>query len=157
VVYSNVVQAGEPSWTQERLNFLSDLIAVGTVLAVETWPEATSPRERDNRALHTVELTILVSQIFKGEFPSSGGTIAVYYRISPEAASEIKQPLTGDCYLMYLKNGADGRFQLTSEGAQTRAAIRRFQSPPAFAACESPVSSGLPAEDLLAPSAALAV
>src|SRR5258706_16298646 len=95
---SNVAQIGLRNWTQEQINFLSDIVATGTLLKAEFPPDASFCAGCE------VQITFQVSESFKGTIPADGRLI-VRQQIGQTAArsgSAEAKFREGDTYLLYL-------------------------------------------------------
>jgi len=118
---SNFARIGARSWTQEQINFLSDVIAIGTLLKAECLGEV-APFCAGNE----VQITFLVSENFKGRTPADG-KLTVRQQIAHTEASAVSADTKfcrGDTYLLYLMSDLDGKFQPTSGPAQSELSIR---------------------------------
>ncbi len=105
---------GRRSWTQEELNFFSDVIATGTLLETkELDPVATRPAAQDAKLPEIeTETTFLISQSFKGTLPQNA-KVVVRHSPLPGAGSETAPGQTNR-YLLYLKKDHDNSFEPTS-------------------------------------------
>ncbi len=108
-------------WTQEQINFLSDIVATGTLLKVELLAES-APFCAGNE----VHITFLVSESFKGIIPLDRKLIVRQQIAQTEASAAAVETkfCKGDTYLLYLRSDLDGRFQPTSGPAQPEMSIR---------------------------------
>jgi len=117
------------SWTQEQLNFFSDVIATGTLL--ETNDENPAQSEADDSDQASVKRTFLISQIFKGRAPSDGKVVLRQLRgtspnpLIPQEATQAEVPAREKGgYLLYLKKDERGGFQPTSGQGAASLSIR---------------------------------
>ena len=113
---TNTPQAEVRYWTQEQINFFSDVIAKGTVLKSQPVPEISAAEENAGVCL---EITFAVSQLFKGKIPSDG-TIVVRYFLPAANAN----PAGKGIYLLYLINDRANCFRPTTGPKQASLSIR---------------------------------
>jgi len=105
-------------WTQEQINFLSDVIAAGTV--VKTAPLRETSPSGERAALRGVEITFSISQLFKGRIPSDG-TLVVRYLLPVTSV----YPIENRAYLLFLAQDGPCQFRPTSGPEEAALSIRR--------------------------------
>jgi len=113
---TNTPRVAVRCWTQEQINFFSDVIAKGTVLKSEPVREITALEENAGVCL---EITFAVSQLFKGKIPSDG-TIVVRYFLPVASAN----PAGNGVYLLYLIKDRANCFRPTTGPKQASLSIR---------------------------------
>lgn len=126
---SNAVEAGVRCWTQEQINFLSDVIATATFVNSAPPAENSLAGVADTASGPPVEVTFVISKIHKGAAPLDGKLIVRYpFGLQPEAAhlSVGFYSKEGDSYLLYLKTDTNNRFQPTSGPTAPEMSIRRL-------------------------------
>lgn len=123
------------SWTQEQLNFFSDVIATGTLLETKESHESALEIGKDSEQ-HSVISTFLISQIFKGQAPTDGKIVLRQLRTVPAKESmspplaPAEVPARGERgYLLYLKRDLSGRFEPTSGQSEAGLSIRVITAP----------------------------
>ena len=113
---TNPPQAEVRYWTQEQINFFSDVIAKGTVLKSEPVRETTVGEENAGVCL---EITFAISHLFKGKIPSDG-TIVVRHFLPAANANTAANGV----YLLYLINDRANCFRPTTGPKQASLSIR---------------------------------
>ena len=109
---ASAVSIGRRSWTQEELNFFSDVIAMGTMVETKHLNTVeTPPATREARQIET-ETTFLISQSFKGTIPQNA-KVVVRHSPLPNTASGVDNGQTRR-YLLYLKKDDNDSFEPTS-------------------------------------------
>jgi hypothetical protein len=136
--HSNFAQIGVRSWTQEQINFLSDIVATGTLLKAEFLAD-----DAPFCAGSEVQITFLVSESFKGTIPADGKLIVRQQIAQTEAwtGSAEAKFCEGDTYLLYLTSDIDGRFQPTSGPTQPEMSMRCVQRAQAEDSCRRSIAS----------------
>jgi len=112
----NTPQVAVRCWTQEQINFFSDVIAKGTVLKSQPVPEISAAEENAGVCL---EITFAVSQLFKGKIPSDG-TIVVRYVLPALNANTAGS----GAYLLFLIKDRANCFRPTTGPQQASLSIR---------------------------------
>src|SRR5258705_10783481 len=108
------------TWTQEQLNFFSEIIATAIVLDSKALTEGPLSHGSHRNGFHGMETTFSILKTFKGNAPSNGRVVVHHYSLSNEESDEINSSLlqtfdsgTMHTYLLYLRKDSDQRFQPT--------------------------------------------
>jgi len=104
-------------WTQEQINFLSDIIAAGVWENAYRVEKGGAEQNPNNPGESGVEITFSISQTFKGRVPTDGKLVVRHYCSDEESArlSALNlEAAKGDTYLLFLRNNGQGEFEPTS-------------------------------------------
>jgi hypothetical protein len=109
------------TWTQEQLNFYSDMIATATVVESKPLDEIALWHGFDGTQFRGIETTFSVLKAFKGKVRSDETVVVHHYRLENQetVATDSLLLQTFDSavmntYLLYLRNDSGQRFQPTS-------------------------------------------
>src|SRR6266850_2567515 len=100
------------SWTQEELNFFSDLIATGSVVTAKEIEARPQPAESETAHLRRIQITFRISETLKGMVDTDSSVVVDHYCVADSGG-----PLDGsdtNTYRLYLKKQGDERFEPTS-------------------------------------------
>jgi hypothetical protein len=116
-------------WSQEQINFLSDVIAAGVLLKTNRLDTPVLAPGGESARVGEVESTFLVQQAFKGEIPSGKEVVVCHFDDSDDlqiaTPSTAEHPHEGAKYLLYLRIGINNKFEPTSGVGNPGASIRR--------------------------------
>jgi hypothetical protein len=110
-------------WSQEQINFLSEVIATGVLVKTDRSGDPTVTTAGEVSQYGEVESTFLVQQAYKGEIQS--GKKVVVRHLDATFPSTV-HPDEGAQYLLYLKIGMNGRLEPTTGVQEPSVSIRRF-------------------------------
>src|SRR5258707_14781481 len=104
-------------WSQEQINFLSEVIATGVLVKTHRSSDPSVATAGEVSQYGEVESTFLVQQAYKGEIPSGKKVVVRHMDASnPRSTTSPNavHPDQGAQYLLYLKIGMNGRLEPTS-------------------------------------------
>jgi len=125
-------------WTQEQINFLSDVIAVGTIVKSERLRENAAPGQVEG-----IETTFLVLQTWKGKIPPDGKVVVRYSPSAETLDALILAQSESAAFFLYLTNDTNNRFRPTSGSKEVALSIRRDLRAPAIESRTSPFNYSL--------------
>ena len=119
-------------WSQEQINFLSEVIATGVLVKTDRSDDPTVATAREVSRYGEVESTFLIQEAYKGEIPSGEKIVVRHLDASdPRIATypSAEHPDEGAKFLLYLKIGMNDRFEPTTGVQEPSVSIRRFAAP----------------------------
>jgi len=139
-------------WTQEEINFLSDVIATGRFVHSAGLSENALGEGLETKPESDFETTFVVSQVYKGTIPLHGKLIVRHPFGAQASASRLLVEFDsseGDSYLVYLRSDANDRFEPTSGPTAPEMSIRRLGRPEVRNGERLPINSPLAAASTL--------
>src|SRR3954470_24119350 len=110
------------SWTQEELNFFSDLIATGSVVTAKEIEEKPQAAESETSQFRRIQITFRISETLKGKVSTDSSVVVDHYCLA-DGARPIADSDT-NIYRLYLKKRDDERFEPTSGQMEPGISIR---------------------------------